>query len=135
MAAIPTCGLKCRTKKMYEYLKVNKRQIIIYSIFYILGIECVSYFIRSNANYACYWYPLLTQIGYCLILFSLFLWHDKLRFCFRKQLATLFLTAYYLFGCISLIFQFSDRLYSSVISIGLLSISILTFILSIFKKE
>lgn len=135
MAAVPPCGLKCNTNKMYEYLKVNKRPIVIYSIFYVIIIECISNFIRYNKNYACFWYPLLTQIGYFFLFFSLFLWNEKLRFCFRKQLATFFISIYYLFGCISIIFQFSDKLYSTIISIALILITTTTFILSIFKKE
>lgn len=135
MAAVPPCGLKCLTNKAYEKLKTNKYPVIIYSIFYVLLIENISFFIRYLPNYACIWYPLLTQISFFFLFLSIFLWYDRLRFCFLKQLATLFLTVYYLFGAISLIFQFSEELYSKVISTGLIIISAFVFIMSIFKKE
>lgn len=134
MPAVPPCGLRCRIAKTHEFLKQNKKPFIVYSIFYLLGIEVLSYFIRNLSNYACYWYPLLTQTGYLLIIFSVFLWSERLHFCFRKNIAVLLLSIYYLFGVISILFQFSNLFYAEVISFILLICSLLVLFLSIFKE-
>jgi len=131
MPRIPSCAF-CR--KMTETLKENKKTFLIYSIFYLFIIELISYPLNSLKNYACYWYPLLSNTGLFLLLFSIYLWNDKLRFCFRKNLAILFLSMYYLFGSLSILFKVSDNFYTNFTLSILLLISVLTFILSIFKK-
>lgn len=135
MASIPPCGFNCRMQQLHSYLKDNKKSFLIYSLFYLLLIEVASYFIRDVKNYACYWYPLLTQIGYFLVVFSIFLWNERLHFCFRKNIAVLFLSLYYFFGSVSLIFDFSNSTYAFYTGCGLLGISVITFILSTFKND
>lgn len=131
MPKIPACAF---CKKVKEVLEKNKKPFLVYSIFYLLLIEIVSYFLCEIQNYACYWYPLLTNTGFFLIVLSIYLWNDKLRFCFRKNLAFLFLSLYYLFGSIAIILNVSNSFYTNCIAVGLLFISAATFILSIFKK-
>jgi len=134
MSSLPPCGLACRISKANEYLKEKKKEFLIYSIFYLIGIEIFSFFIRYEKNYACFWYPLLTQIGFFLLTFSFYLWNEKLRFCKRKNLSILFLSIYYLVGIIALIFNFSDSFYYSSVSYSFLGFSILFFFLSIINK-
>ncbi len=134
MSSVPPCGLACRIAKANVYLKEKKKEFLIYSIFYLLGIEIFSLFIRYEKNYACFWYPLLTQIGFLLLTFSFYLWNEKLRFCVRKNVSILLLCAYYLFGIISLAFNLSDSFYYSVVSYSFLGFSILFFFLSIINK-
>lgn len=132
MPKIPPCAL---CKKVKEVLIENKKPFLVYSIFYLLIIEVVSYYLADRKNYACYWYPLLTNTGFFLIVFSIFLWNDRLRFCLRKNLAVLFLSIYYLFGSVAIICNVSNTTYTFWVSVGLLAISVITFILSIFKSE
>lgn len=132
MPRIPPCAL-CR--RITEVVNDNKKPFLIYSIFYLLIIEIVSLFLANNENYACYWFPLLTNTGFFLLTFSICLWNEKLHFCQRKKQATKFLASYYLFGTVAILLNISDSNYTFWISIGLLSISGLIFILSIFRKK
>lgn len=135
MASVPPCGLGCRIKKVHKYLKYQKSKFLIYSIFYLLIIELSSYSIRDFRNYACFWYPLLTQLGYALLTFSIFLWSEKLGFCFRKNIAILGLCIYYLLGFVSLIFGCSENLYIQLTLGILFLISLIAILLTIFKNE
>lgn len=134
MAAVPPCGLACRIAKANNYLKEKKKEFLIYSIFYLLGIEILSMFIRYEKNYVCFWYPLLTQSGYFLLVFSFYLWNEKLRFCLRKNIALLSLSFYYLLGVIALLFNFSDSFYYTITSYLFLGISIVLLFSSILNK-
>lgn len=132
MAVVPHQGLG---GKMANILKTNKKVVTIYSIFTIPILEIASLFLEKLPNYVYFWYPLLTYICLFQLLLSLFLWNDKLRFCYRKNIATLFLAFYYLFGIFALIFQFSANFYYSIVSIGLLILSLTLFVTSIFKTN
>lgn len=132
MPGVPPCSL---CKKAKAYLVENKKSFLIYSIFYVLVAEILSYFLRYEKEYACYYYPLLSQLEFFLIFFSLYLWNDRLHFCLRKNLAVLFLSGYFLFGFIAVLFKVQDAFYTPMISLGLVGISALTFFLSIFKSE
>jgi len=132
MPGVPPCSL---CKKVKAYLVENKKAFLIYSIFYVLVAEILSYFLRYEKEYACYYYPLLSQLEFFLIFFSLYLWNDRLHFCLRKNLAVLFLSGYFLFGFIAVLFKVQDAFYTPMISLGLVGISALTFFLSIFKSE
>lgn len=134
MAAVPTCGLGCKLVKTHNFLKEKKKQFLTLSVFIVLLFEVVSLFLRKEPNYSCYWYPLLTQICSFLLLFSLFLWKEKLRFCFRKNLSILLLSIYYFFGSIAILFKFSNLYYYEIASFLILGASILTIVLSVFKK-
>lgn len=134
-AAVPPCGLKCRIIRATEFLKESKQSILVYSIFFILLGEIISYFLRYEKNYACKIYPMLSQLELFLIFFSIYLWNDRLRFCYRKRLATFFLSSYFLFGFFSLLFNITDVLYTTIISWGLLGISFIIFIASFFNKS
>jgi len=134
MPGVPPCGLKCRINQAATFVKESKKAILIYSIFLIFIGEIISYFLRYEKNYACKIYPMISQLEMFLILFSLYLWNEKLRFCFRKILATLFLSFYFLFGFLAIVFNFTDSEYTTIISCGLLGISALIFVMSLFNK-
>ena len=135
MASVPPCGLKCLGKKAVDYLTEQKANCKRLSLFYLLAIEVISLFIRNVKNYACYWYPLMTQIGFFLVVFTFLMYRERLRFCLRKKLAVAFLSLYYLFGVIALVFQFTDKVYFEWTSIGVLVLSVLLFGLSFFNQE
>ena len=139
MPGVPPCGLGCRAVKATKYIKENledsKKTILVYSIFCVLLAEIVSYFFRYEKNYACYIFPLISQLEMFLIIFSIYLWNDRLRFCLRKKTASLFLSFYFLIGFLSLLSGLTDSIYTTIISCGLLGISIITFLLSFLKSE
>lgn len=139
MPGVPPCGLKCRTTKAITFVKENlkesKKAILVYSIFLILLGEIISYFFRYEKNYACKIYPMISQLEMFLLIFSLYLWNERLRFCYRKIVATLFLAFYFLFGFLSLVFNLTDSSYTTIISCGLLIISTIIFIASLFNKS
>lgn len=135
MPGVPPCGLKCRIAQATTFVKESKKTILIYSIFLIFIGEVVSYFLRYEKNYACKIYPMISQLEMFLLLFSLYLWNEKLRFCFRKILATLFLSFYFLFGFLAIVFNLTDNSYTTLISCGLLGVSIFIFIASLFNDS
>lgn len=134
MASVPPTSLG-GGGRIGQFLQANKKSFLIYSLFCLLLIEVVSIFIRYNENYVQYWYPLLTQIGFFLLVFSLFLWRERLHFCYRKNVAVFVLALYYLFGAFSIVAQVSDKAYTSIISYSLLGLCGLIFILSFIKSN
>ena len=134
MATVPPCGFKCLGRKAFDYATEKKKEFLRLSIFYVLAIEVLSYFIQDQKNYACFWYPLLTQSVLFLLAFSMLLWRERLRFCLRKSAATAFLSAYYLFGMICLIAGVAGSFYATGVSLGFLGITILLALWS-FKNE
>ena len=132
MAAVPPKGLGGR---IMAALESNKKPFLIYSVFYLFFIEIFSLFIRYNVDYEKRWYPLLTQFGFFLLLLSIYLWRDRLHFCYRKNLAVLLLAVYYLFGTFAIIFQIGDSIYSQIVSELLGLASVYLFIISFFKSK
>lgn len=135
MASVPPCGLKCLGKKAKDYLTEQKSNFKRLSIFYLLAMELVSLKLRNLKGYECYWYPLLTQVGLFLLVFTFLMYRERLRFCLRKKLAVAFLSAYYLFGTAALVFGFSDKTYYDWISIGMLVMAVVLFGLSFFNPK
>lgn len=143
MASVPTCSLCRAPKKVNEYFKDKKKPILVYSVFLILLVEFSStifnFFYKSTITqydvYCMYYYPLLTQLSMFIIFFSLFLWKERLYFCDRKNAATFYLSLYYLFGFISILFCFSSDFYYKIINFGMISISLLIFIQSYYAKN
>ena len=143
MAVIPTCSLCKAPEKLRVYMESNKRLVLVYSIFAVLVIEWFSLFISktnpSNPNqpfdnYLMFWYPLLTQLALFVLFFSLWLWKDRLHFCFRKSATTFYLAFYYLFGVIGVLFCIQANLYYTIISITSIGLATLIFIVSFFKE-
>lgn len=134
MASVPPTSLG-GGGRIGQFLQNNRKSFLIYSIFFLLAVEVFSIFIRYSENYTTYWYPLLTQLGFFLLVFSLFLWRERLHFCYRKNMAVFVLALYYLFGVISIVFQISDKTYTSAISYSMLGLVVILFIASIFKSN
>lgn len=141
MASVPKCGLCRFTQPIEKALESNKKNYLIYSIFIVLLIEILSnvinwFYVPTTYDlYASKIYPLLTQLSLFLVFSSLFLWRGKLRFCLRKATALMYLSTYYLFGFISLLFCFTAQFYINVVSMTLLLLSLLLFVQSIYAKK
>lgn len=141
MASVPKCGLCRFTEPIENALKDKKKNFLVYSVFFVLLIELLSnvfnwfYVPKTFDFYASYLYPLLTQFSLFLVFSSLFLWRERLHFCLRKATATMFLSAYYLFGFISLLFCFTATFYINAVCFTLLSLALLLFVQSIYSKK
>ena len=138
MAAIPpgSCGL-CRTVKN-GFKKINysmRKHVMIYAFFYLLIFEGLSLLLVNKENYATYWYPLLTQIGYFVIFYNLYLFRYRLKFCLRKKIAVASLTIYYALGSTAILFQFCYSSYIALINHLLLLVAFATILLTIYRRE
>jgi len=141
MASVPICGLCKGTIKVEKYFEDKKKNFLVYSVFVVLLIEMFSnvvnwfYVPKTFDFYASYLYPLLTQLVLFLVFSSLFLWRERMRFCLRKATAVMYLSAYYLFGFVSLLFCFTATFYINVVSFTLLVLALLLFVQSIYAKK
>lgn len=146
MPAVPPCALCKIPNKVQVYLEANKKPFLVYSIFVILVLEWFSIaylkFSKQTLNPTNYYdfysmklYPMLSQLAMFVLFFSLFLWKDRLHFCFRKSATTFYLAMYYLFGFFAILFCFSASFYYEIISLGTIGIASLIFIVSFFKSE
>lgn len=144
MAAVGFCSLCRIPEKIRVYLESNKKPFLVFSIFMVLLIEWFSIgylkFVPQvklvvYEPYTMFWYPMLTQLALFIVFFSLFLWKDRLHFCGRKSAATFYLSLYYLFGFLAVLFCFSANFYYSVISYTSIALASMLFIVSLFKSE
>ena len=143
MASVPRCLLCKATQKVEKVLKDKTKNYLIYSIFAILFVEMYSnilnwFYVPENSNFDFYKdfvYVSLTQLVLFLLVSSIFLWRERLHFCLRKATATMFLSAYYLFNFLAVIFCFSANIYFNIISFCLLILTFLMLIQSIYSKK
>jgi len=143
MATLPPCSLCRLSEGIRSYFENNKKTILVYSVFAVILIEWFSmiyqYIVPQTPNlvynrYLFFWYPLLTQLALFVLFFSLWLWKDRLHFCFRKSAATFYLACYYMLGIISVVFCIQANLYYSIVTYGTLGLATLIFIVSFFKE-
>lgn len=143
MASLPPCSLCRLSEGIRPYFENNKKLILVYSIFAILIIEWFSLFYQKIVpqtpnlvydRYLFFWYPLLTQLALFVLFFSLYLWKERLHFCFRKSATTFYLSLYYLLGVFGVLFCIQANLYYTIISITSIGLATLIFIVSFFKE-
>jgi len=143
MASVPKCSLCRVTEKVEKVFENKKYNFLVYSVFFVLVLELFSFIVnlfhvpnkQGYDFYSDFVYILLTQMICLLFASSLFLWRERLRFCLRKATAVMFLSAYYLFNMLAVIFCFSASFYFQWISGGLISLALLLFIQSIYAKK
>jgi hypothetical protein len=143
MASVPVCSLCKGTELVENYFSNKKKNYLTYSMFFILLIEAFSFIVnlfhvpnkKGYDFYSDFVYVLLTQLVLFFIISSIFLWRERLHFCLRKATATMFLSIYYLFGVLSVLFCFSATFYYTVVSGGLLFFAILLFVQSLYAKK
>lgn len=141
MASVPKCGLCRITEPVEKFFENKKQNFLIYSVFIVLLIEMFSniynwFYVPTCMDlYASKIYPALTQLVLFLLFASVFLWRERLRFCLRKASAVMYLSAYYLFGFVSLLFCFTATFYINVVNFTLLLFSLILFVQSIYAKK
>lgn len=143
MASVPKCSLCKITEKLEKTFENKKKNFLVYSMFIILSVEVFSFFMNifhtPNKNgydlYSDFVYIALTQLVLFLLVSSIFLWRERLHFCLRKATATMFLSSYYLFNFLAVIFCFSANFYFQIISFCLLILTLLMLIQSFYSKK
>jgi hypothetical protein len=143
MASLPPCSLCKAPKKVNEFMQDKKKPILVYSIFFVLLIEFATtifnwFYVPTITQYDVYcmfYYPLFTQLCFFVIFFSIFLWKERLHFCYRKNAAVFYLSLYYLFGTLAVIFCFSSDFYYKCVNTGMIFISLLIFVQSFYAKN
>lgn len=142
MAVLGGCSL-CRPAEYIKSKFKNSKGVLTYSIFFILLIEWVSFiYLKLNPikevitdSYMTKVNPFLTNSALFIIMFSVFLWQDRLHFCFRKSATTFYLSVYYLFNAIAVLTCLNAVYYYLWVSIGLLVISTFLFIVSLLYTK
>lgn len=143
MASVPKCSLCKGTQIVETFLSDKKKNFLTYSVFFVLLIEAFSFVFnlfytpieRPRDFYSDYVYVFLTQVVLFLYSVSLFLWRERLHFCLRKATATMYLSVYYLFGSVSVLFCLTSESYYNWVSGGLLALVILLFVQSLYAKK
>lgn len=138
MAALPvgSCGA-CRAIK--AFIKNPNRQIkkhmIKFILAYVLFFGIVTIFLRNLEDYALKIYPTITSLEISVLLYSIYLYRDRLRFCTRKKVIILSLLFYNLLNAITVAFQLCNSKYVTTISYLLLTTVIVTILLTIYQNE
>jgi hypothetical protein len=141
MAAVPPRSLTGFGKRLAKTLTGENENvnynIAKFSILYLFIIELLSMKLMYLPKYLFFWYPLLTQFGYALLIYTLFTFGKKLGFCRFKKAGLLLFLAYYLIGFFGIIFELGDKNYYQIISFVFLGMSFLNLIYSLksFKNE
>lgn len=138
MAANPkgACGACRLVRQIVERTNNNiRKHILIYSFFYLLLAEVATIFMRNLPNYGDFWFPLFVQTGYAVVFYSLFLYRERLKFCFRKNIVVFSLFLYYTFNAIVVLFSICDSIYTNIIANGLLSTVIITLLITILEER
>ena len=139
MAVVPVCSLCKPVETLNRFLEYKKKPFLKWAIIVVLFLEWLSLYLAykfpppENLKFDFYTmkvYPLLTQLVLFLVFFSFFLWKDRLHFCVRKSATTFYLSLYYLFGFISILFCLSASVCYQIVSIGFLTVSTYLFLAS-----
>ena len=143
MAVLGSCSLCRPAEYIKSKLESNKKGFLVYSIFGILLIEWASFiYLKFNPikevitdPYMTKVNPFLTNLALFIILFSVFLWKDRLHFCFRKSATTFYLSVYYLFNAIAVLTCLNASKYYLYVSISFLSVATFLFIVSLLYSK
>lgn len=121
--------------KLQQIKKNIESNLYKYAIFVVLFIELLTYFLADSKQYLVYYYPMLSSLCLGLLVYGFALKGKILKFCTRKIWAFKFLTYYYFFGFLSVLFQLSDKVYTEYISYGLLIIAIFIAASTLYNNE
>lgn len=144
MSVLHGCSLCKPAEYIKSKLESNKKNFLVYSIFGILLIEWISFIYLKYFHtiteqitdvYVSKVSPFLTNLALFIIIFSVFLWKDRLHFCFRKSATTFYLSVYYLFNAIAVLTCLNSTKYYLYVSISFLSVATFLFIVSLFYAK
>jgi hypothetical protein len=109
MALPPKETIKPKTKNILTTtVKEAYKHYTVWALFYLFIVEIISYFLWDNVNYKDFFYPLLNQTAFVILLTNIFFWSKRLNFCKFKKFAIISLILYYLYGVFAMIFKFES---------------------------
>jgi hypothetical protein len=144
MAVLHGCSLCKPAEFIKDKLKDNKKPFLTYGLFFVLLIEWFSgiylkYFHTTTQVitdvYVSKIAPFCVNAIAFLLMVSLFLWKDRLHFCFRKSATTFYLSCYYLFNAVSVLFCLNASIYYGIIAYAFLIIATFLFIVSLLNSK
>ena len=125
MSVLHGCSLCRPAEFIKDKFQGNKKTFLTYSIFFVLVIEWFTAiylkFFHTTTQvitdvYVAKIAPFCVNTIAFLLMISLFLWKDRLHFCFRKSATTFYLSCYYLFNAIAVVFCLNASIYYVVIA-------------------
>jgi hypothetical protein len=130
MPAVPKTNCQvCRiAKSVNEKIKKNSK---LYAFFAIIIIELFSLKIQDYVTpekYVEFIYPLLAQIDLFIIFVAVNYHSERLRFCKRQKLITMFLASYYFLNILFILMPICWTTYSGLVNYSVLSVIGLLFI-------
>lgn len=112
-----------------------RKHALRYLLAYILFFGFVTYYLRQLDTYALFWYPLIVSLEKATLLYSIYLYKNRLKFCVRKRIIILSLFYYEFLNAITIIFQLGESFYTNTLSYLLLTTAIVTILLTIYQNE
>jgi hypothetical protein len=105
-------------------IKEAFKHYMIWGLLYLFIIEVISYFYWSDPQYKDFFYPLLTQIAFVVLLTNFLALHKRLNFCKFKKFSIVSMILYYVYAIFAMIFKiesFIENIHYSfvVLSFGL----------------
>lgn len=143
MAVLHGCSL-CKPADYIKNKFKDKKFFLTYSIFMLLIFEWISAIYLNCFHtttqlitdfYVVKMAPFLTNMSLFVVLFSLFLWKDRLHFCFRKSATTFYLSGYYLFNAVAVLFCINATIYYTIVAYGFLLIATFLFFVSLLNAK
>lgn len=144
MSVLHGCSLCKPADFIKSKIKENKKTFLTYSIFFVLIIEWITgiylnFFHVTTEKitdiYIVKIAPFSVNLIAFILMFSLFLWQDRLHFCFRKSATTFYLSCYYLFNVIAVAFCLNAYFYYNIVAYIFLSIATFLFFVSLINKK
>lgn len=113
---VPPQGNK-RKKLITVLSKAFKKNLWVYTVFFIVLLETISLFLKDLKSYQGFIYPLLSQFTMLVLTFHFVIKSKSLKFCFRKKIAFTVLSIYYFLNIIYLVFSISDNIFYNIITV------------------
>ena len=112
-------------------IKETFKHYMIWGLVYLFIIEIISYFLWGNIDYKNFYYPLLNQLAFVILLINILTFNKRLNFCNFKKFSIVSLISYYLVGVMAMIFKL--EIFIDYIQYFFLSLSFLLLMFSIKK--
>jgi hypothetical protein len=86
-------------------IKEAFKHYMIWGLLYLFIIEVVSYYYWDDAQYKDFFYPLLNNTAFIVVLTNILSLHKRLNFCKFKKLSIISMILYYIAGILAMVFK------------------------------